>query len=123
MAFALTLYRSRPTLLCSWPIASETQRVHLCGNLSISLGRFLHLWFLCFPNPSRTRILYRNHIPWIIIGICYVSCACLLLIIRWLLARENARRDAEPVVEKEEELFIEKESEDGVRVQVKVDKV
>lgn len=39
-----------------------------------------------------------------------------------MLARENARRDAEPI-EEEEEFFIEKESEDGTRVQVKVDKV
>ncbi|KAF8553844.1 MFS general substrate transporter [Imleria badia] len=63
----------------------------------------------------------RNRIPWVIIGICYLICAFLLLVIRWMLARENARRDAEPI-EEEEEFFIEKESEDGTRVQVKVDK-
>jgi ACS family allantoate permease-like MFS transporter len=64
----------------------------------------------------------RNRIPWIVIGICYLTCPVLLLTIRWLLARENARRDAEPI-EEEEEFFIEKVSEDGTRVQVKVDKV
>ena len=64
----------------------------------------------------------RNHIPWIIIGICYLTCPVLLLVIRSLLVRENARRDAEPI-EKEEEFFIEKVSEDGTRMQVKVDKV
>jgi len=63
----------------------------------------------------------RNRIPWIVIGICYLTCPLLLLAIRWLLARENARRDAEPI-EEDEEFFIEKESEDGTRVQVKVDK-
>jgi ACS family allantoate permease-like MFS transporter len=63
----------------------------------------------------------RNRIPWIVIGICYLTCPVLLLTIRWLLARENARRDAEPI-EEEEEFFIEKVSEDGTRVQVKVDK-
>lgn len=64
----------------------------------------------------------RNRIPWIIIGVCYVTCPLLLLVIRWLLARENSRRDAEPS-EEEEEFFIEQVSEDGKRVQVKVDKV
>ncbi|KAN0080166.1 Major facilitator superfamily domain containing protein [Tylopilus felleus] len=63
----------------------------------------------------------RNRIPWIIIGVCYLICPFLLLVIRWLLARENARRDTEPV-EEVEEFFIEKEAEDGTRVQVKVDK-
>ncbi|KAG9308676.1 MFS general substrate transporter [Chiua virens] len=63
----------------------------------------------------------RNHIPWIIIGICNLICPLLLLVIRWLLARENARRDAEPI-EDDEEFFVEKEMDDGTRVQVKVDK-
>ncbi|KAF8124325.1 MFS general substrate transporter [Boletus edulis] len=63
----------------------------------------------------------RNRIPWIVIGICYFTCPLLLLAIRRLLAGENARRDAEPI-EEDEEFFIEKESEDGTRVQVKVDK-
>ncbi|KAG9308683.1 MFS general substrate transporter [Chiua virens] len=62
----------------------------------------------------------RNHIPWIIIGICYIICPLLLLAIRWLLGRENARRDAEPI--EDDEFFIEKEMDDGTRVQVKVDK-
>lgn len=66
--------------------------------------------------------LCRNRIPWIVIGICYLACPFLLLVIRWLLARENARRDAEPI-EEDEAFFIEKVSEDGTRVQVRVDKV
>ncbi|KAF9239499.1 MFS general substrate transporter [Melanogaster broomeanus] len=64
----------------------------------------------------------RNRIPWIVIGICYLLCAILLLVIRFMLARENARRDADPAVEEYEEFFIEKVSDDGKRVQVKVDK-
>jgi ACS family allantoate permease-like MFS transporter len=37
----------------------------------------------------------RNHVPWVIIGVCYVVCPLLLLAIRGLLARENRKRDAE----------------------------
>lgn len=66
--------------------------------------------------------LRRNRIPWIIIGVCYLSCAILLLIIRWLLARENAQRDTEPI-EDDDAFFLEKVSEDGTRVQVQVNKV
>ncbi|KAH0833910.1 hypothetical protein J3R83DRAFT_11094 [Lanmaoa asiatica] len=65
------------------------------------------------------RILHRKCI---IIGICYLICPFLLLTIRWVLARENARRDAEST-EEDKEFFIEKESENGTRVQVKVAKV
>lgn len=77
---------------------------------------------LCFSlTHEANRVYDRNRIPWLIIGICYLACASLLLVIRWLLARENARRDAESI--EEEEFFIEKVLEDGTCVQVKVDKV
>ncbi|KAH7882092.1 MFS general substrate transporter [Phlebopus sp. FC_14] len=64
----------------------------------------------------------RNHVPWIVIGICYLVCPILLLVIRFLLARENARRDAEPAADEFEEFFIERLTDDGERIQVKVDK-
>lgn len=64
----------------------------------------------------------RNRIPWVVIGICYLLCPILLLVIRFMLARENARRDADPTVDEYEEFFIEKVSDDGKRVQVKIDK-
>ncbi|KAG1740652.1 MFS general substrate transporter [Suillus lakei] len=63
----------------------------------------------------------RNHIPWAVIGTCYVACPLLLLVIRAVLVRENRIRDAEPV-EDGEEYVIERITEDGERVQVKVDK-
>ncbi|KIJ61701.1 hypothetical protein HYDPIDRAFT_115502, partial [Hydnomerulius pinastri MD-312] len=64
----------------------------------------------------------RNHVPWIVIGICYLVCPFLLLLIRYMLSRENARRDAEPAEEEYEEFFIERLADSGERVQVKVDK-
>ncbi|EGN94818.1 hypothetical protein SERLA73DRAFT_96177 [Serpula lacrymans var. lacrymans S7.3] len=64
----------------------------------------------------------RNHVPWIVIGICYVICPLLLLWIRVLLSRENQRRDAEPADTTYDEVYIERITEDGKRTEVKVDK-
>lgn len=65
----------------------------------------------------------RNHIPWIVIGICYTICPIILLIIRFILARENKRRDAEPVDDSYDNVYIELVNEDGEKVERKVDKV
>ena len=65
----------------------------------------------------------RNHVPWIIIGVCYVICMGLLLAIRYLLASENKRRDNEPVDTTYDDVYIEKIGPDGVVEKVKVDKV
>ncbi|OJA19855.1 hypothetical protein AZE42_09921, partial [Rhizopogon vesiculosus] len=64
----------------------------------------------------------RNHIPWAVIGACYVVCPILLLTIRAVLAGENRLRDAEPIDDGEKDYVIERITEDGNRVQVKVDK-
>ncbi|KAG2078464.1 MFS general substrate transporter [Suillus decipiens] len=63
----------------------------------------------------------RNHVPWAVIGACYVACPALLLVIRAVLARENRIRDAEPV-DTSEEYVIERTTEDGKRIEVKIDK-
>ncbi|KAL4071662.1 major facilitator superfamily domain-containing protein [Scleroderma yunnanense] len=63
----------------------------------------------------------RNHIPWAVIAACNVVCPIILLVIRSLLDRENRRRDAEPSDEVEE-YYIEKTTEDGKVIKVKVDK-
>ncbi|KAL0950628.1 hypothetical protein HGRIS_007418 [Hohenbuehelia grisea] len=63
----------------------------------------------------------RNHIPWIIIGICYVCCMAIMLAIRRLLASENKRRDQEPPDDTYDDVYIEKVTEKGT-VKVKVDK-
>ncbi|KAF4572524.1 hypothetical protein EYR36_007031 [Pleurotus pulmonarius] len=64
----------------------------------------------------------RNHIPWIIIGICYVCCMALMLIIRHLLVAENKRRDEEPHDDTYDEVYIESATTEGEIVKMKVDK-
>ncbi|KAN0129723.1 major facilitator superfamily [Lactarius tabidus] len=64
----------------------------------------------------------RNHVPWIIFGICDLACMCLLFAIRVLLSRENKRRDAEPVDDTYDNVFLTKIDQDGKRVEMKVSK-
>ena len=66
---------------------------------------------------------FRNHIPWIIIGICYVCCMALLLIIRFILSSENKRRDQEPPDETYDDVYIDRIGKDGEVHKVKVEKV
>lgn len=66
--------------------------------------------------------MYSNHVPWAVIGTCYVACPFLLLVIRAVLVRENRIRDAEAVAGGQE-YVIERITEDGKHVEVKVDKV
>jgi hypothetical protein len=78
------------------------------------------------PFDSKLGIIngsYRSyHVPWAVIGACYVLCPILLLVIRAVLARENRIRNAESIDDREE-YFIERITEDGKHVEVKVDKV
>ncbi|KAJ6615084.1 MFS general substrate transporter [Mycena sp. CBHHK59/15] len=67
----------------------------------------------------------RNRVPWIIIGVCFVSCMALLLIIRYLLAAENKRRDAEPHADDGyNNVYVERRAKDGSGAveRVRVDK-
>ncbi|PPQ95047.1 hypothetical protein CVT25_000615 [Psilocybe cyanescens] len=65
----------------------------------------------------------RNHVPWIVIGICYICCMALLLAIRYILEAENKRRDNEdPMDDAHEDVYIEKFGKDGEMIKVKVDK-
>lgn len=63
----------------------------------------------------------RNHVPWVIIGICFVSCMILLFSIRVLLSRENKRRDTEPRDNSYDDVYVTKIDE-GNRVEIKVSK-
>ncbi|KAG6828115.1 hypothetical protein H0H87_002927 [Tephrocybe sp. NHM501043] len=67
-------------------------------------------------------LIQRNHVPWIIIGVCYFACMVLILILRWLLARENMIRDNEPIDTTYDDVYIER-TVDGMTEKVKVDKV
>ncbi|KAF8259251.1 MFS general substrate transporter [Lactarius quietus] len=64
----------------------------------------------------------RNHIPWMIFGICDVACMSLLFAVRVLLSRENKRRDAEPLDDTYDNVFLTKMDQDGNRAEVKVAK-
>ncbi|KAJ7153325.1 MFS general substrate transporter [Mycena filopes] len=65
----------------------------------------------------------RNHVPWIVIGICYASCMILVLVIRQLLVAENKRRDAEPARDDMyDNVYIERPTPNGAVEKVKVDK-
>jgi len=64
----------------------------------------------------------RNHVPWMIFGVCDVACICLLFAIRVLLSRENKRRDAEPLNDAYDNVFLTKIDQDGNRVEMKVSK-
>lgn len=74
-------------------------------------------------SPVSDASQYRNHVPWIVIGICYACCMGLLLVIRSHLAAENRRRDAEPIDTTYDEVYIERISKNGEPERVKVDKV
>ncbi|KAJ7027370.1 major facilitator superfamily domain-containing protein [Mycena alexandri] len=65
----------------------------------------------------------RNRIPWIIIGVCYITCMAILLLIRYILAAENKRRDAEPKMDDAyDNVYVERLSSEGVMEKVKVDR-
>ncbi|KAF6763855.1 major facilitator superfamily domain-containing protein [Ephemerocybe angulata] len=64
----------------------------------------------------------RNHIPWVVISSCIFSGAVLIFILRTLLARENARRDAETRDETYDDVYVLTEKPDGTKVETRVDK-
>ncbi|KZT68578.1 MFS general substrate transporter [Daedalea quercina L-15889] len=74
------------------------------------------------PFMWQAQYVPRNHIPWMIIGICYVCCMGVLLIIRLILARENRRRDMEPRDTMYDDVYIGVILADGTRVEKKVEK-
>lgn len=97
---------------CSWPL-------HVASAIQAAVCYLSTVFRKSGSNHDR----YSNHVPWAVIGACYVVCPILLLVIRAVLVRENRIRDAEPVDDNEEEYVIERVTEDGKRVEVKVDKV
>ncbi|PCH43306.1 MFS general substrate transporter [Wolfiporia cocos MD-104 SS10] len=74
------------------------------------------------PFMWQAQYVPRNHVPWTIIGICYVCCMFLLLAIRWLLASENRRRDREARDTTYDGVYVEVVLADGSRVERKVEK-
>jgi len=74
------------------------------------------------PFMWQARYQPRNHIPWIVIGSCYVACPVILLAIRALLVRENKRRDQEPPDDAYDDVYLQQIDMDGNIVEKRVDK-
>jgi len=64
----------------------------------------------------------RNHIPWAVIAACNFGAGVMLLIIRFMLASENKKRDAEGYDDTYDNVYIAEEQADGNTVEKKVDK-
>ena len=88
-----------------------------CGKVNTSLGERIG-----FTNMTANE-LSRNHIPWIIIGICYASCMILLFFIRVLLASENKRRDVESPDDTFDDVYVVTTDEGENHTEIKVPKV
>lgn len=65
----------------------------------------------------------RNHVPWLILSICWAVSALLLLATRAYLAWENARRERAGPDERYDDVYVTEKRADGSVVDKKVDKV
>ncbi|KAF7980220.1 hypothetical protein HWV62_39331 [Athelia sp. TMB] len=91
-------------------IATESKDLDL-GNYSLVLALS---WLSTVTSGHTKRVTvnaivlsaYAMGVPWIIIGICYLICPMILLAIRYLLAKENNRRDVEPADEMYDAVYI-----------------
>jgi hypothetical protein len=102
---------------CYLRTASAMRQGRSCGKVNTSLGERVTV------TNTAADAVSSNHIPWIIIGICYVSCMILLLAIRVVLASENKLRDAEPPDDTFNDVYVVTTDEGGNRTEVKVPKV
>jgi hypothetical protein len=65
----------------------------------------------------------RNHVPWAIMTICTFVSGILILVLRFMLAAENKRRDAEPYDDTYDDAHIVVVDADGTSTKKMVDKV
>ncbi|KDR66872.1 hypothetical protein GALMADRAFT_232281 [Galerina marginata CBS 339.88] len=70
----------------------------------------------------RKKFQPRNHVPWAIISACIGSCAALILLLRFMLDRENKRRDGEQRDDSYDDVYLTQESTDGVMTEKRVDR-
>ncbi|EPT00022.1 hypothetical protein FOMPIDRAFT_129874 [Fomitopsis schrenkii] len=64
----------------------------------------------------------RNHVPWSIIGLCYVACPVIMLMIRRILAAENDKRDLEPRDETYSDMYVDVVDANGDHTRRRIDK-
>ncbi|KAI0957870.1 hypothetical protein AcW1_006123 [Taiwanofungus camphoratus] len=74
------------------------------------------------PQYWKAQYQPRNHVPWAILSACWFSSGVILLVTRWYLARENAKRDREEHDSTYDSMYITDEKEDGTRAERRVDK-
>ncbi|EKM74774.1 hypothetical protein AGABI1DRAFT_132891 [Agaricus bisporus var. burnettii JB137-S8] len=74
------------------------------------------------PFMWQARYKPRNHVPWIVTGVCYASNIFVMLALRWVMTRENKRRDSEPRDTTYDEVYLERENGDGTIDKIRVDK-
>ncbi|EJD04816.1 membrane transporter [Fomitiporia mediterranea MF3/22] len=64
----------------------------------------------------------RYHVPWAVISICYTTAALLLLLQRYMLNKENKRRDREPPDDTYDDVWVKITDEGGEIIEKKVDR-
>ncbi|TBU35510.1 MFS general substrate transporter [Dichomitus squalens] len=74
------------------------------------------------PQYWKAKYQPRNHVPWLILSICWAVSAVLLLVTRFYFVYENTKRDREPRDTKYDEVYISQTQKDGTVVEKKVDK-
>ncbi|KAH8111692.1 MFS general substrate transporter [Phellopilus nigrolimitatus] len=74
------------------------------------------------PQMWQAKYSPRNHVPWIVIGICYLICPMLMMLQRHILSKENKRRDQEPADDAYDDVWVRVSDESGNAIEKKVDK-
>lgn len=62
-------------------------------------------------------------VPWAVITVCFGISAALLLVLRYMLAKENERRDAQGPNDPWDNAFVAVEQKDGTIIEKPVDRV
>jgi ACS family allantoate permease-like MFS transporter len=98
--------------------AGHTKRI--CVNAAVMIG--YAVGNASAPFMWKAQYQPRNHVPWLVIALGSAISAALLLVIRYILATENKRRDAIIESVQPEETYIVDVNEKGEQVKVKVDR-
>ena len=96
---------------CSWAFHVETD-----------LPAPVLIYFRLVKSGPCLYYFHRNHVPWAVISACLFTCLLLILLLRFMLARENRRRETEQKDERHDVVFIIQELADGTMVEKKVDR-
>jgi ACS family allantoate permease-like MFS transporter len=64
----------------------------------------------------------RNHVPWAVISACIMTCFFLILLLRFMLAAENKRRDAEKRDDTYDDVYVSQELANGTKEEKRVDR-